>query len=68
MKTLDVSVLIDDLSVKDLNQLKLNIIACLNHQRAHWVNNPNNRTEHLKHLIIETREELNQILNKLKRK
>ena len=68
MKTLNINDIIEKLSVEDLNQLKLNIIACLKHQREHWINNPNNRSEHLKCSILETNRELDLIIKELKEK
>lgn len=49
-----------------LKELYINTSRNLTYQRTYWLNNEKSRTEHLKSLILETREELDFVIDVLK--
>lgn len=51
-----------------LLELQENLLKNLKYQRKYWLNNDKSRTEHFESLILETREELDFVIDILKTK
>ena len=51
-----------------LLELQENLLKNLKYQRKYWLNNEKSRTEHFESLILETREELDFVIDILKTK
>ena len=51
-----------------LLELQENLLKNLKYQRKYWLNNDKSRTEHFESLILETREELDFVIDVLKTK